>query len=123
MNLSEYSARVRQLLQGGVKAGIWGDETYPNGTLVLLVATVHEYGIPEKNVPETAWFRTAVAKYQNTWAKLMQELAANAINAMQPINWHPLGEQMVKDMRQGLLDAGLHDTGRLSESIRYEVVT
>lgn len=121
MNLNEYTKRVRKILSGGVKAGIWGDATYPNGTPVVLVASVHEFGVPSRNVPEKAWFRSTVELRKADWIKFMSQLAEEAINAMRPVEWAKLGEMMVLHIREGLEQAGLKSTGLLIESVRYEV--
>lgn len=122
MNLTDYPQRVRELLRGGVQAGIWGDDTYPNGTPVLLVASVHEFGVPSKGIPETAWFRTTVEVKKESWVDLMQRLAVRAVNAMRPMDWDALGRVMVADFRAALEAAGLKQSGLLIESVRYEVI-
>ena len=50
-----------------VRAGFLEGATYPDGTPVALVAAVHEFGAPAKNIPARPFFRAAIAQNKDKW--------------------------------------------------------
>lgn len=51
-------------LEKTVKAGVFDNKTYPDGTSVALVATVQEYGSVVNNIPPRPFMRPAVEDNQ-----------------------------------------------------------
>ena len=65
---------IRDAKRGGVKRvrfGYLGNEQYPDGTPVSLVALINEYGSPENRIPQRAFFSRALAAMR---ADLRREL-------------------------------------------------
>lgn len=56
-----------------VKVGIPAGKTYPDGTSIGYVATIHEYGAPEVSIPSRPFMRMTRAAKSREWAKLMGE--------------------------------------------------
>lgn len=49
------------------KVGWFESARYENGTPVALVAAVHEFGAPSKNIPPRPFFRPTIAREENNW--------------------------------------------------------
>ena len=50
-----------------VNVGFLEGATYPDGTLVALVASVHEWGAPKRNIPPRPFFRVMIAQKGPEW--------------------------------------------------------
>lgn len=63
-----------KLFDGSVaKVGIPAGKTYPDGTSIAYVATIHEFGAPEVGIPARAPLRTTRNSKSPEWAKLLGE--------------------------------------------------
>ena len=66
---------IRDAKRGGgvkrVRVGYLGNEQYPDGTPVSLVALINEYGSPDNRIPQRAFFSRALAAMR---ADLRREL-------------------------------------------------
>jgi hypothetical protein len=63
-----------KLFEGSVaKVGIPAGKTYPDGTSIAYVATIHEFGAPEVNIPARAPLRVTRNAKSPEWAKLLGE--------------------------------------------------
>lgn len=51
------------------QAGWFESAKYPDGTQVALVATIHEYGAPAKNIPPRMGLRAMIPEQQGSWAR------------------------------------------------------
>ena len=74
----------RKLLKGSpsyVRVGIQGDEAQEahGGATNVLVASVHEYGSPSRNIPERSFFRSTFDKYRKKYVKRSKELGQDLI--------------------------------------------
>lgn len=67
------------------KVGWFASSTYPNGTPVAYVASIQEFGVPEKNIPSRSFFRSTIAEKEKDWKSKARTLAKflikNEINA------------------------------------------
>lgn len=120
-----------------VRAGFLEGATYPDGTPVALVAAVHEFGAPAKNIPARPFFRTAIAQNKEKWAKQLGkaiEATGNAEGALDMV-----GEVIKDDVRNSIRDGDwvpnnpktaarkgfgkpLIDTAHMVNSVGHEVV-
>jgi hypothetical protein len=55
------------------KVGWFETATYPSGTPVAYVATIHEFGAPAAGIPPRPFMRPAVADHGAEWLALMAE--------------------------------------------------
>jgi hypothetical protein len=63
-----------KLFDGSVaKVGIPAGKTYPDGTSIAYVATIHEFGAPEVGIPARAPLRTTRNAKAAQWGKLLGE--------------------------------------------------
>ena len=68
------------LFEGSVvKVGIPAGKTYPDGTSIGYVATIHEYGAPEVGIPSRPFMRMTRAAKAAEWVKLMAEGAQSVV--------------------------------------------
>lgn len=63
-------------LQG--KVGWLESATYPDGTPVAYVATIHEFGAPSQGIPPRPFMRPAVQDHGQQWLDLLRQGAARA---------------------------------------------
>lgn len=69
--------RIKLLLQGVTdkvgKVGFFETSKYEDGTPVAYVATIQEYGVPEKGIPARPFMRPTIAEKQNEWKSIAQQ--------------------------------------------------
>ena len=85
-----------------VRAGFLEGAIYPDGTPVALVAAVHEFGAPAKNIPARPFLRTAIAQKKDKWAKQLGkaiEATGNTEGALEIV-----GEVIKDDIRSSIHD-------------------
>lgn len=118
-----------------VKVGLpKGSNDYPDGTSVIMVGTVHEFGSPSKNIPQRSFLRATVQekrrKYKKMFSKLAKKIVGGKLTSKQALNL--LGLQVQTDVKEKITDVKepelkhregnpLVDTGHLRQSITYEV--
>lgn len=118
-----------------VKVGLpKGSNDYPDGTSVIMVGTVHEFGSPSKNILQRSFLRATVQekrrKYKKMFSKLAKNIIDGKIDSKQALNL--VGLQVQTDVREKITDIKepelkhregnpLIDTGHLRQSITYEV--
>lgn len=62
------------LFKGAVaKVGLPAGKTYPDGTSIAYVGTIHEFGAPEVNIPQRSFLRSTRNAKRNAWAKDLAE--------------------------------------------------
>lgn len=113
MNLTKFKHRMKRVasnLGGGyhgvrVVAGVDNDKVYPDGTSVLAIAIMNEFGI---GIPERSFLRSTIAKKRREWTKLGLELVKQSYLDDQPIEiaLEQLGAVMVEDI-QTAIKAGI----------------
>lgn len=112
-----------------------GSSNYPDGTEVMLVALVHEFGSQIRNIPERSFLRAGIRKnakkYNKRFADLALKVLAGRVTFDRGLNL--IGLEGQSDVRQELTDLKapplktregnpLVDTGHLRQSITYQVV-
>lgn len=118
-----------------VKVGLpKGSNDYPDGTSVIMVGTVHEFGSPARNVPQRSYLRSTVESnkrsYKDMFKKLSIRIIKGQITKKEALGL--VGLQVQTDVRQKITDIKepalksregnpLVDTGHLRQSITYEV--
>ena len=118
-----------------VKVGLpKGANDYPDGTSVIMVGTVHEFGSPSRNIPQRSFLRSTVESnkrsYRNLFKKLSKKIANGDITKLEALRL--IGLQVQTDVREKITDIKepalksrdgnpLIDTGHLRQSITFEV--
>lgn len=118
-----------------VKVGLpKGSNDYPDGTSVIMVGAVHEFGSHARNIPQRSFLRSTVQEKRRPYKKLFAKLGgAILLGKMTPEKaLNLLGLQAQSDVRQKITDIQdpplkhrdgnpLIDTGHLRQSITFEV--
>lgn len=118
-----------------VKVGLpKGSNDYPDGTSVVMVGAVHEFGSPSKNIPQRSFLRATVQekrrKYKKIFSKLAKRIVDNEIDLKKALNL--VGLQVESDVKEKITDIKepelkhregnpLIDTGHLRQSITFKV--
>ncbi len=138
-----YEKNLQQFKDSVVKAGILakdGSENHSEGITVFQIGMIHEFGVPEKNIPRRSFIRVPIennikeiTKLIENNHKLVSENTMSAKTALDRIgikaqntikesfrnnDWKPLKRATVK--RKGS-SRPLIDTGQLIGSISYIV--
>ena len=72
---------------GALKVGFLSGATYPDGTPVAMVAAIHNYGAPARNIPPRPHGSNMVAKYSPGWAaEIRTQLKATNYDARTTMN-------------------------------------
>lgn len=129
--------RLAKSLKGPdlVKVGLpKGSNNYPDGTSIIMVGTVHEFGSPLRNIPQRSYLRSTLEdnrrSYKDMFKKLSKSIVKNDIDKKEALSL--IGLQVQTDVRQKITDIKeppiksregnpLIDTGHLRQSIVYEV--
>ena len=122
-----------------VKIGFFENARYPDGTPVAMVAAIQEFGAPRAGIPPRPYFRNMIAAKKGEWPTAIAKfLKDNNNDAVRTLN--DLGELVAGQLRQSIRDTNdpplapatiarkgfskpLVDTGRMLNSISYEVQT
>lgn len=111
-----------------------GSNEYPDGTSVIMVGAVHEFGSPARNVPQRSFLRSTVKEkrrsYKDMFTKLAKKIVDGKMNLKQALGI--VGLQVESDVKAKITDVDspelkhrdgnpLVDTGHLRQSITYEV--
>jgi phage gpG-like protein len=118
-----------------VKVGLpKGSNDYPDGTSVIMVGLVHEFGSPSRNIPQRSFLRSTVAsnkrEYKDIFKRLGKKIVDGKITKLEALKL--LGLKVQTDVRDKITDIDspelksrdgnpLVDTGHLRQSITYEV--
>ena len=62
------------------KVGWFQTAHYPDGTPVAYVAAIHEFGVPEKNIPPRLGMRATADEKRGEWAKVSEVGAKRILN-------------------------------------------
>lgn len=123
-----------------VSMGILGAETNTEGTPLLLIALVHEFGSPAMGIPQRSWLRSSALKNGAKWMELARKVLGKAADGKVELQvaLGLVGEKMLADTKAGIR-AGiapalqpatiarkgsskpLIDTGQFINSIAYKV--
>lgn len=121
---------------GSVVVGLpKGSNDYPDGTSVIMVGAVHEFGSDSRNVPQRSFLRSTVQekrrKYKRMFSKLAKKIISGNITSKQALQI--IGLQVESDVKNKITDIKepelksrdgnpLIDTGHLRQSIIHEVI-
>lgn len=129
--------KLGSLLKGpnSVKVGLpKGSNPYPDGTSVIMVGVVQEFGSPSMGVPARSYLRSTVVERSGEYKQMMKKLATKVISgdlstdeALDLLGIKVQGDVQMKietislpplKHREG---NPLIDTGHLRQSITYQV--
>jgi hypothetical protein len=119
-----------------VKVGLpVNSNPYPDGTSVIAVGAIHEFGSPEMNIPERSYLRTTLNENRKTYVKFLNKVAKKIVSG--EIDMEKalglMGLKAQSDIRQKITDIKepplviriggnpLVDTGHLRQSINYQI--
>ena len=112
-----------------------GANDYPDGTSVIMVGTIHEFGSDVRNIPQRSFLRSTVQekrrKYKVMFKKLAKKIIDGTITSKQALQM--IGLQVESDVKDKITDIKepelksrdgnpLIDTGHLRQSITHEVI-
>lgn len=141
--MSAFMLRMRKAAKesGGVKVGVFDTGAREGGVSNALLAAIHEFGSPSRNIPETRFLRGTVEQHQAKYIQMEKALFARVTNgkltARQALEL--LGQQAVADVKARVVSQTgmpslkpetirrkgsskrLIDTGQLLNSITYQV--
>lgn len=131
--LKKLSANVGK--SGGVKVGFPKDSNaYPDGTSVIMVALVHEFGSPSQGIPERSYLRSTLVenktKYKSFMKKLAKQVVSGKIDMKQALGLLGLKvEADIKDKITEISEPALTSregnplvlTGHLRRSVTHQV--
>jgi len=122
---------------GSVLVGLpKGSNDYPDGTSVIMVGVVHEFGSPSRGIPQRSFLRSTIveqrSKYKSLMKKLTRQFVSGKITSEKMMGL--LGLKLQTDVREKITDIKepalksregnpLIDTGHLRQSIVFEVIT
>lgn len=129
--------KLAQSLRGPdtVKVGLpKGSNAYPDGTSVIMVGAVHEFGSPSRGVPQRSFLRTTVIEHRRAYAAFMKKLTKKMVSGdmTKEKALGLLGLKVQTDVRSKITDIStpplkdrdgnpLVDTGHLRQSIIFKV--
>lgn len=135
--LSDLAKQVSK--PGSLSVGFFEGKTYPDGTLVALVAAVQNFGAPAKGIPPRPFFSNMVRETSPSWGPtlgrilpavnydapqalgLMGEVIAGYLRvSIQQTNSPPLKKATIA--RKGFAKP-LIDSGVMYNSVEYRVTT
>lgn len=129
--------RIQKSLKGPdlVKIGLpKGSNAYPDGTSVIMVGAVHEFGSPSRGIPQRSFLRATLLQhskaYKSLFAKLSKKIISGDMTKSQALNI--MGLTVQRDIVDRISDGidpelstregtPLIDTGHLRQSITYKV--
>lgn len=132
--------QLKSLKSARVKVGFpKGWNAYPNGTPVALVASVHEFGSPSRNIPSRPFFRSTLfinKNYKDLRFKTFAQIARGKVTPS--VGLGRLGDVVKNDIVESIINIQspalkeetikkkgstnpLVDTGHLKQSVTYKV--
>lgn len=125
-----------------VKVGLpSGSSPYPDGTSVIMVGAVHEFGAPDQGIPERSWMRSALRGNRRDLVAMTQKLAKRVQDGDLSMTeaLELLGTKAASMMQGQIVDVSsppnapqtiarkgssnpLIDTGHLRQAVTYQVV-
>lgn len=108
-NRADIVRRLKALRGARVTVGMHGDAgTTADGTSLVLIAGVHEFGAPSVGVPERAPIRKAIDANRNEYRTMLRRMSSVYVMRGTPLRslLNLFGEKVVADIR-GTIAAGL----------------
>ena len=121
--------------KGMVKVGLPANANpYPDGTPVVMVGAVHEFGSPSQNIPQRSFLRSTINENSDKYEGMIKKLTKKIVDGEMDQN-HALGllglqmqGDVVEKISNGVPPAlkyregtPLYDTGHMAQSITFEV--
>ena len=96
--------RIEDIKSLQAEAGWFSSSVYPDGTPVAYVATIHEFGYPEGNIPARPFVRVAQEEFGKGWGVLMGKGANQVMKGKITAQamYDALGVQAAGDIRATL---------------------
>lgn len=111
---------------------------YPDGTSIIMVGSVHEFGSPLRNIPQRSFLRSTITdnrqEYKEDMRKLTLQILDSKLTKAQALGKMGLKvqgdvQQRIVDIKEPALkrprkdgsDNPLNDTGHLKQSITFIV--
>ncbi len=116
-----------------------GSNAYPDGTSVIMVGFVHEFGSDVNNIPERSFLRSTLIDKKSTYKQLFKSIAKSVVDGSKMLTAiNKLGLVVQGDVQQKIVNLKnppntqgtvsskgssnpLIDTGHLRQSITFEV--
>lgn len=95
-----------------IAVGVSPKTLYPDGTPVVEIAALHEFGAPSAGIPQRSFLRAFVDAARPAIAQKLGNAASNTMTLQQ------LGAWAVAEVRKRVPV----DTGKLREAIQYRIV-
>lgn len=138
-----FMLRMKKAAEGadGVKVGVFDAGPRPGGVTNVMLAAIHEFGVPSSGIPERSFLRSTVdanqAKYQRLEKTLAKQVTEGRLTRRQVLEL--LGQQAVADVKARITSQtgfaplkektiarkgsskALIDSGQLVGSITYQV--
>ena len=126
---------IRKQKKRSVTVGFF-DEKYPDGKRVGKIATIQEYGAPEKNIPPRPFMRYTEQKNKRKWFEFVRDMLPQNMDLEKTMSF--LGDLIAEDVRDSIIDWDtppnrpstiarkgfndpLIDTGRMRDSVGWKV--
>lgn len=139
-NLDRAEREIRRTIRSmrgpnSVKVGLpRGSNAYPDGTSVIAVGLVHEFGSPQKGIPERSYMRSTLNEKNRDIKELFKKISKKIIRGelTKEEALELVGLQLQTDIREKITDIDtpelksrdgnpLVDSGHLRQSITYVV--
>lgn len=101
----EVFRNLRKIENANLQIG-WFDAKYEDGTPVVQVAMIQEFGAPEKNIPPRPFMRPAKMEHAQDWKSQFEKAAKNLhkgrVKEEDILN--DLGDTIISDIRKAIMD-------------------
>lgn len=100
-----------------------GSKDYPDGTSVVTVGAVHEFGSPARNIPERSFLRHTLIVNKKAYRVLFRKLAVSVVNnKLSMVNaMDKLGSAVKVDVKRTVISKNILNTGHLLQSIAHKI--
>jgi hypothetical protein len=84
------------------KVGFFKGSIYDNGIPVAYVATIQEFGVPEKGIPARSFMRSTINEQQKNWSKIAEQGSRRVLSGKLQANdlMEMIGQKASGDMRK-----------------------
>lgn len=135
---AKLQALIKGLGNSQASVGFFDNSKYEDGTSVAYVATIQEFGVPEKNIPPRPFMRPTVDAQLENWKyfiysslksgvpveQILNALGSNAVGEIQKsitAVTSPALKQSTINSRTNKTDKPLIDTSVMIGSVSYKV--
>ena len=97
---AKLQALVKGLDNSQASVGFFDNAKYEDGTSVAYVATIQEFGVPEKNIPPRPFMRPTVAAQLEGWKKFIASSLKNGVSVENILN--AVGSNAVGEIQKSI---------------------